>query len=81
MGCNKVIFTLWSVFDGIKTYLPGSKGAVWASSILSLEENNYFLKLEKLQYPKTPVLTLLSVKRYIKMCVIIISFPTELSHK
>lgn len=64
-----------------KTYLPGSKGAVWASSILSLEENNYFLKLEKLQYPKTPVLTLLSVKRYIKMCVIIISFPTELSHK
>lgn len=64
-----------------KTYLPGSKGAVWVSSILSLEENNYFLKLEKLQYPKTPVLTLLSVKRYIKMCVIIISFPTELSHK
>lgn len=40
-----------------KTYYDDSKGAVWVPSILLLEENNYFLELEKLQYPKAPVLT------------------------
>lgn len=48
-----------------KTYFADSKGAVWVPSILSLEENNYFLKLEKLQYPKAPIWTLLAVKRFI----------------
>lgn len=49
-----------------KVYLTGSTEAL-IPLILSLDENIFFLKLEKLQYPKTPVLTLLAAKRFIKI--------------
>lgn len=68
---NGVGYSLY--FVPFKTYLTGSKGALWVPSILSLQEKNYFLDLEKLQYPKTLALTLLAAERFIKICVIVIT--------